>query len=229
LTNWTATRIIKADEDFTLTWDAFQSGASNDFVGVAISTLSTNILFQTPDFGHAGALDGRSTSTIIPMNVLALGQEYIATIIFSRTVSLNTTNYPNAIGFTSYARGTGFKISAIAPETGAGQLQFSSARYSINEDGGDSTITVVRTVGSTGAVSVDFATAGGSAIAGMDYTTISGTLNFTEGQTSKTFTVPILDDPLAEKKKTIGLHLSNPTGGATLHRRSAKLTIFDND
>src|SRR5205085_517991 len=51
-----------------------------------------------------------------------------------------------------------------------GTLQFSNTAYSINENGGTATITVTRTGGSGGSVTVNYATSNGTATAGSDYT-----------------------------------------------------------
>ena len=116
------------------------------------------------------------------------------------------------------------------PGPAAGALQFSSATYSIGENGGSATITVVRDGGTAGSVTVDYATSDGSATAGADYTAASGTLTFAQGEASKTFTVPILDDGNAETDETVNLTLTNATGGATLGTvPTAVLTIIDND
>lgn len=110
----------------------------------------------------------------------------------------------------------------------AGVLQFSAANYSVNEGSVTIRITVTRTGGSTGAVSVRYATANGTATAGSDYNATSGTLSFAAGQTSKTFSVRIKADTRVESNETILLSLSNPTGGATLGSQStAVLTILD--
>lgn len=114
----------------------------------------------------------------------------------------------------------------------AGSLAFSAAAYSIGEAGPLATITVKRTGGSDGAVSVQYATvAGGTATPGFDYTAASGTLNWAAGNAAdKTFTVAIVDDSLNEPNETINLALSNPGGGAALANPStATLTIVDND
>ncbi|KAF0249046.1 MAG: Endoglucanase, partial [bacterium] len=111
-----------------------------------------------------------------------------------------------------------------------GSLQFSSATYTVAENGGSATITVTRTNGTSGSVSVNYATSNGIATAGSDYTAATGTLTFANGVTSQTFTVPIIDDLIDEADETVNLTLSNPTGGATLGTPStALLTIIDND
>ena len=70
----------------------------------------------------------------------------------------------------------------------AGTLQLSSATYSTSEGAGSVTITVTRTGGSSGAVSVDYATADNTATAPSDYAATSGTLNWADGDTaSKNF------------------------------------------
>jgi hypothetical protein len=113
---------------------------------------------------------------------------------------------------------------------GPGSLQFSAASYSEAENAGTATITVTRTGGSSGAVGVSYATSDGSANAGSDYTAASGTLSFATGETTKTFTVFLTDEPSAEPDETVILTLSNPTGGATLGSpASATLTILDTD
>lgn len=118
--------------------------------------------------------------------------------------------------------------SVTTPLVGA--IQFSGATYSVNENGGVATISVTRTGGSAGAVTVNYSTSNGTATAGSDYASTSGTLTFADGETTKTFTIPITNDTLFEGNETINLTLSGPTGGATLgNQATAVLTIQDDD
>jgi len=110
-------------------------------------------------------------------------------------------------------------------------LQLSSATYSITENGGQASITVTRRESSNGAITVDYATSDDTATAGSDYTAISGTLNWGDGDTaSKSFTININDDSLVEGDETLIVSLANATGGAELGTpNTAVLTITDND
>ncbi|HWS89213.1 MAG TPA: Calx-beta domain-containing protein [Pyrinomonadaceae bacterium] len=123
-----------------------------------------------------------------------------------------------------------FEAQAAPP---GGQIQFGAASYTADEGAGGATVTVTRTGGSTGAVSVTFATADGTAKAGADYPAVSNfTVTFADGDTaSKTVNVPVTDDLLDEPDETVVLTLSNPTGGATLvgTPTTATLNIADND
>ena len=114
---------------------------------------------------------------------------------------------------------------------GPPMLAFSAATYVVSEGGGSVTITVTRTVQSSGAVSVQYATIDGSAVAGKDYTAASGTLNWASGDSSaKTFSVPITNDTIYDGNETFTVRLTNPTGGAVLgFQSSAPVTITDND
>ncbi|HEX2642997.1 MAG TPA: Calx-beta domain-containing protein [Thermoanaerobaculia bacterium] len=113
-----------------------------------------------------------------------------------------------------------------------GTLGFSLAAYSVNEGAGTATITVQRTGGDDGAVSVQYAVANGTATSGSDYNATSGTLNWADGDdNNETFTVTIRNDTAVEGNETFTVHLANPTGGASLNaqRTSATVTIQDND
>jgi hypothetical protein len=116
-------------------------------------------------------------------------------------------------------------ISAAAVPT----VAFSAATYSVGEGGGSAIITVHLSAASTGTVTVHYATSGGTATAGSDYTTATGTLTFSPGQTSKTFSVPILEDTSVEANETVNLVLSSPTGATLGTPSTAVLTIVDND
>jgi phosphatidylethanolamine-binding protein (PEBP) family uncharacterized protein len=109
------------------------------------------------------------------------------------------------------------------------EVAFSDATYSVDEAGVAASITVSRTGNTSGSATVDYATADGSAVAGADYTTTTGTLSFAAGEASQIFSVPILEDGLIEGNETIVLTLSGAIGVNLGAVAEAQLTITDND
>src|SRR5262249_23639077 len=118
-----------------------------------------------------------------------------------------------------------------------GTVRFSAAAYSVLE-GAAATITVTRSGGAAGPLTVGYATvAGGTAVGGAtpgpggDYITRTGTLTFPAGATSQTFTVTTVADTVAEGARTVNLALNVPQGsGAVLGSPStAVLTIVDDE
>ena len=77
-------------------------------------------------------------------------------------------------------------------------------------------------------VTVDWATADGTATAGEDYTAASGTLTFGPGETSKTVSVEILEDTVEDSGEAFTLRLSNASG-ATIADGEATGTIADEE
>src|SRR5262245_28969051 len=112
---------------------------------------------------------------------------------------------------------------------GSGTLQFSAPTFAVLETGGSAAITVTRAGGVSGAVSATFSTGGGTAQPGMDFTPITQTVSFADGDMApKLVFIPILDDGRNEADETLGLALSAPTGGAHLGTpATATLTIIE--
>ena len=78
------------------------------------------------------------------------------------------------------------------------------------------------------AVTVDFETVDGTALAGSDYTAASGRLSFQPGETAQSIEVAVLDDAISEAEEGFTVVLSNPEG-ASLDDDTGKGTITDDD
>ena len=117
------------------------------------------------------------------------------------------------------------------PDPQAGVLEFSNAGYLRLESSLTPIVTVNRTGGSKGAVSVSFTTSDGTAVGGADYTPVTATVVFPDGDDSpRRVLVPILQDTLPEGDETVNLTLSQPGGCAALGTpASATLTLVDDD
>ena len=108
----------------------------------------------------------------------------------------------------------GRPLSHSLSETIASPVGISVADARVDENGGAPlafAVTLSRAASST--VTVDYATADGSAQAGSDYTATSGTLTFAAGDTEETVEVAVLDDSHDEGEETMTLRLSNPSEG----------------
>ena len=77
-------------------------------------------------------------------------------------------------------------------------------------------------------VSVDYATGGGTATSGSDYTPASGSITFSPGDTTKNVTVTIADDDLDESDETFNLTLSDAVN-ASIPLPTGTFTIRDDD
>lgn len=110
----------------------------------------------------------------------------------------------------------------------AGQINLVYGRYIAREFQGTVAVTVTRSHGQTGTVSVDYETIDDEATAPEDYTHTSGTLTFAPGEFVKTIDIPIVVDGVEEFDETFDIELSNPTGGVALaERRSAQVYIIE--
>ena len=132
-------------------------------------------------------------------------------------------------------------VVTIVNDDSYGQLNFSPTNVNVLQDGGQVIVTVVRTLGTVGTVSVNFSTANGSglpplqpALAGTNYGATNGTLTFGPGVTSQSFTIPIYYTPAETNaaNRVIALKLSNPNPAAITngnpYPKTATVTILDN-
>ena len=198
-----------------------------DATDATITATLSNTWDQTVTVDYATA-DGTA----------AAGTDYTdtsGTLSFSAGVTSQSFDVP-ILGATAIVSTTTFDVSLSSPSNAAlatpdsdtvtineipPTFDFDSSTYGVNEGDGTATITVVLSYAWDQTITVDYATVpGGSAVAGADYTSASGTLTFDPGDTSKTFDISIADDSLDEDNETVMI-----AAGAS----TATLTITDND
>jgi len=95
-------------------------------------------------------------------------------------------------------------------------------------EGGTASFTVSLSRASTAPVSVDYATANGTAVQPGDYTAKTGTITIPGGQTKATITVATLNDTLIEKDETFLVNLSNVSAAVVIDEQGQG-TITNND
>jgi len=122
---------------------------------------------------------------------------------------------------------TSVTINGSAVAGAPGSFALTASTYTVAQDGGLVKVTVNRASGSTGAVSIRYATANGSARSGADYNGKSGVLNWASGDaTPRTFSIAIRTTAPYTGSRSFTVSLSNPTGGALQGApQSATVTI----
>ncbi|HYI35688.1 MAG TPA: Calx-beta domain-containing protein [Thermoleophilaceae bacterium] len=111
-----------------------------------------------------------------------------------------------------------------------GQLSVSDNSQAEGNSGtGNSVFTVTREGPTTDAVTVQYATGDGTATAGDDYTSSSGTATIAAGDAGTTIPVPVSGDTSDEADETFLLTLSAPGTGASLGDSSGQGTITNDD
>ncbi len=120
-------------------------------------------------------------------------------------------------------------ILQVIPNPAIGNsVQFASAAYAVNEGGGSVTLVVTRIGDDATPASVNYATAGGTASADVDFTSRSGTLSWAaHDASSRLVTVPIANDAQGEANETFAVTLTNPAGAALGANATATVTIYD--
>jgi hypothetical protein len=125
--------------------------------------------------------------------------------------------------------GVGEGIGTIRDDDTAGILRI-GPDVVVQEADGTVTLRVFRDAGNGGDVTVRYATADDTALAGADYQAVSGTLTFGPNQSDQAITIPLLRDLRLEGTEAFSVVLSDPGGGGLLDPRSvATVTLLDSD
>ncbi len=155
----------------------------------------------------------------------------------SRTLTVAVTGDRLAEPTESFAVNLSAPVNAtIADSQGIGTILDDDPRISINDvtvtEGNtgstSATFTLTLSAASDVDVTVHYATANGSATAGSDYTAASGNLTIPAGQISRTLTVAVTGDRLAEPTETFVVNLSTPVNAGIADSQGV-VTILDNE
>lgn len=110
LTNVAAAQAIDTTRDFRVTWDSL-GGSTLAIVQLTILDASSNIVFASPAPFQPGALNGTSTSYVIPAYSLPGGTNLQGHLTIANPASPNTNSYPGATGVAALAKDTEFPVA----------------------------------------------------------------------------------------------------------------------
>jgi fibronectin type 3 domain-containing protein len=168
---------------------------------------------NTSDTTNSAGLLGTATSTTYDDTTATAGTTYYYWLKAS-----------NSYGTSPFSSSDSGYRRASTP----GQVAFATSSYTVNENAGSIALTVTRSLGSDGAASVNYSTQNGTASAGTDYTSASGTLSWSDGDSAgKTITVTIINRSGKQDNRAFTVGLSGASGAALASPYTATVTISD--
>jgi hypothetical protein len=208
------------------------TGTVNAIFTVSLSSAGTQAItvnYATANGTAVAPADYTATSGTLTFAAGVTSQSITVPVVGDTLDEANETFVVNLSGATN---------ATIANSQGTGTITDNdpSPTLAINDvtvtEGNTGTVNAVFTVTlstvSGQAVTVNYATANGTAVAPADYTATSGTLTFAAGVTTQSITVPVVGDTLDEANETFVVNLSGATN-ATIADSQGVGTITDND
>ena len=243
----TATVTIADDDDpptLSLSNASAAEGASGDRANMefavamsAVSGLQVTVAYATANGNATAGADYVRTTGILTFAAGTDTQTIRVPIIGDgiyeqdETFTIALSNPVNAAILTAAGTATGTITDDEDPPT----LSIAPGNVSVREGNSGPTartFTVAMSLASSQRVTVAYATADGTAIAGTDYAEATGTLTFVAGETSKPITVRVTGDRRDENDEAFTITLSNASGSdasISTTDRTATVTITDDD
>lgn len=141
----------------------------------------------------------------------------------------------NAVGNDEWVGIDDIRVSSGGGVAAPGTLSIADASTTEGDSGAHLiTFTVARVGGATGAIDATYTVTlpggyGGADAGDFGAFALTGKVQFANGQSTATISLPVLGDRQPEPNETFSISLSNPTGGATIDRATATGTILNDD
>ncbi|MBB4108686.1 beta strand repeat-containing protein, partial [Pedobacter zeae] len=204
--------------------------------GTTLASPVTVVTGITPNTANAADYNFNSSTITFPAGSVvgtASGTITFPVVIVDDAILENTEDYTVSIGsITGPASLGNATVTTSIVDNDNASVSINNISVAENVTGGLATFTVTLTGSVQNSFTVNFATANGTAVQPDDYTATSGTLTFPAGSVNgatQTFTVPIIDDSIAEASETFTATLSGITGLVSIATATGTATITDND
>lgn len=226
------------------TWKIIAFSVFGTSVGCGTSTFTTTGTPSCPNliFPNDSAVTNGATSVTLQWGSVSNATSYYVYVWLSSDSEpasptyTTTSTSQEATGLTAnsvytwkvvgvndagYSSGCGSRTFTTASSS----VQFTASNYPASSQSTTVTVYVSRTGNLSGAASVQYATSDNTAVAGVNYTSASGTLNWADGDgASKTFDVVILSGE-DYSSLLINLTLSSPINTQLGEQNTATITI----
>ena len=120
IANFDAGQAIRADADFTLSWDAFTGAGPRDGISITLIDEKGRIRFSAPDPCVPRELAATDTSVVIPARSFATNSLLTGTIVFTRNFYFSTNAVPKFAGYGNIIRSTQFSLATVGGSGGGG-------------------------------------------------------------------------------------------------------------
>ena len=193
------------------------------------ATLNNSTIIVTDQLGKISsgsvAYDG-GTNTAVFTPTTPLSGSSLYTVALTSGIK-DSNGKPLNEGFETGVIREQWTFSTTGPT-----ISLDSAIYQIYEDdpNGAVAVTVALSGPTSQDVTVDFATADGTAVSGTDYTGIpTTTITIPAGEPSAVVNVPLINDNIIEADKSFTVSISNVNHAIPMAPTSATVTILDDD
>jgi hypothetical protein len=223
---------------FTLSASAYSGGEGSGIlitVNRTAGTASAIVQLQFAPTGGTPAIAGvdytNPFTPSLPFGVNETFRTFTVSTIQNLITDGNRTFTVTVLAPTDTISPTSSAVVTITDDDGAPVFSFSQGNYPATEDAGTVLLTVNRAGGTGNPVTVQYSTSNGSAIAPGDYTATGLlTLSFLSSETTKSFSITIVNDVDLEGAETFNVTLSSPSNGGSISGSNpATVTIAASD
>jgi hypothetical protein len=215
--SFSATNYVAGEGDTNAYLTIVRSNGSSGFVAVSYLTTAGT------------AVPGRDYITT--SNSVTLGDG-----VTSKTISIPVLDY------NFYQPPVSFNVTLSNPTGGATLTSpvsatvtvlntnvayaFALPTNTVVETAGSVLLNVLRLNGTNGVTTVNYATTNGTAQAGVNYSNVSGTLTFTNGESVKAIFVPLIDNTNVTGDLNFTVGLSSPSAGTQIYAPSNTVVVL---
>jgi hypothetical protein len=195
-----------------------RAGGSTGAVSVNYATKNGTAVAGSDYTAESGTLswadsDSADREISIPLSTAAFTGNKTFSVTLTAASAASVVGSPGSANVTVTGNSATSTVSAVQP----GQIALAASSVSVSQSAASVQFNVSRSGGSTGSVSVNYATADGTAVAGTNYQSVSGILTWSNGDSAnKSISVPIIEVGAYNGTKKFTVALSAPTGNASL-------------
>ena len=197
--------------------------ATNQWYHLAVTRSGTTFTFYI----NGGSVSTNSSIVSVPAATAPLtigaaeGSGFVPGLMDDIRIYNRTLSASEILGI--YTAGT---AGMCSPPNPPALLEFTTAAVALNRGVGNVNFVVSRVANIDSVVTVNYATSNGTAIAGLDYTAVAGSVTFNSGESNKTIGVGILNHSASGERRQFSLNLFGASTNAVIGATStATVTI----